>query len=182
MFMSGSLKGQHDSFLIDNNQRMERGLLPFLDCAYQGFASGDIHQDAWTVRYFEKRGLEFMCAQSFSKNMGLYRRREEHSNGRSLSPCSATLLASSSSSLGLLVWLVPVDYLYLCCWRSLKTGRVYSDIRVPCCNCNHDRPATCHRNGLRHLLSATTQAAGVDNGTIRAAVCVIAAAVVAFLG
>nr|CAD7423740.1 unnamed protein product [Timema monikensis] len=51
----------------------ERGLLPFLDCAYQGFASGDIHQDAWTVRYFEKRGLEFMCAQSFAKNMGLYK-------------------------------------------------------------------------------------------------------------
>nr|CAD7464184.1 unnamed protein product [Timema tahoe] len=50
----------------------ERSLLPFLDCAYQGFASGDIHQDAWTVRYFEKRGLEFMCAQSFAKNMGLY--------------------------------------------------------------------------------------------------------------
>nr|CAD7428304.1 unnamed protein product [Timema monikensis] len=38
----------------------ERGLMPFLDCAYQGFASGDIHQDAWTVRYFEKRGLEFI--------------------------------------------------------------------------------------------------------------------------
>nr|CAD7407512.1 unnamed protein product [Timema poppensis] len=53
----------------------ERGLLPFLDCAYQGFASGDIHQDAWTVRYFEKRGLEFMCAQSFAKNMGLYSER-----------------------------------------------------------------------------------------------------------
>ncbi|CAG2053773.1 unnamed protein product, partial [Timema podura] len=53
----------------------ERGLLPLLDCAYQGFASGDIHQDAWTVRYFEKRGLEFMCAQSFAKNMGLYSER-----------------------------------------------------------------------------------------------------------
>ncbi|CAL1286234.1 unnamed protein product, partial [Larinioides sclopetarius] len=53
----------------------ERRLFPFFDCAYQGIASGDLEKDAWPVRYFVSRGLELLCAQSFSKNMGLYSER-----------------------------------------------------------------------------------------------------------
>eukprot|EP00499_Haloplacidia_sp_CaronLabIsolate_P004112 CAMPEP_0196769406 /NCGR_PEP_ID=MMETSP1104-20130614/520_1 /TAXON_ID=33652 /ORGANISM="Cafeteria sp., Strain Caron Lab Isolate" /LENGTH=408 /DNA_ID=CAMNT_0042139501 /DNA_START=42 /DNA_END=1268 /DNA_ORIENTATION=- len=49
-----------------------RSLFPFFDCAYQGFASGDLDADAAAVRLFEAEGLEFFCAQSFAKNMGLY--------------------------------------------------------------------------------------------------------------
>ncbi len=41
----------------------------------QGFASGDLEKDAWTVRYFVERGFEIFCAQSFSKNFGLYNER-----------------------------------------------------------------------------------------------------------
>jgi len=50
-------------------------LFPFFDCAYQGFATGDLEIDAWAVRYFAGRGFEFFCAQSFSKNFGLYNER-----------------------------------------------------------------------------------------------------------
>lgn len=50
----------------------ERRLFPFLDCAYQGFASGDLGKDAWAVRYFVEQGFELFCAQSFAKNFGLY--------------------------------------------------------------------------------------------------------------
>ena len=32
----------------------KKSLLPFFDCAYQGFASGDLERDAWAVRYFIK--------------------------------------------------------------------------------------------------------------------------------
>ncbi|KAG8227200.1 hypothetical protein J437_LFUL003406 [Ladona fulva] len=53
----------------------ERKLFPFFDSAYQGFASGDVEKDAFAVRYFEKRGFEFVCAQSFAKNFGLYNER-----------------------------------------------------------------------------------------------------------
>jgi len=53
----------------------QRGLFPFFDSAYQGFASGDLEGDAWAVRYFDSRGFEFLCAQSFSKNFGLYNER-----------------------------------------------------------------------------------------------------------
>jgi len=53
----------------------ERDLFPFFDCAYQGFASGCLDTDAWAVRYFVSRGFELFCAQSFSKNFGLYNER-----------------------------------------------------------------------------------------------------------
>lgn len=49
-----------------------RFLFPFFDSAYQGFASGDLEKDAWAVRYFVSEGFELFCAQSFSKNFGLY--------------------------------------------------------------------------------------------------------------
>lgn len=52
-----------------------RKLFPLLDCAYQGFASGDLEADAQTCRYFVKRGFELFIAQSFSKNFGLYSER-----------------------------------------------------------------------------------------------------------
>ena len=54
----------------------EKKLFPFFDCAYQGFASGDLDQDAWSVRYFtDERNFEIFCSQSFSKNFGLYNER-----------------------------------------------------------------------------------------------------------
>lgn len=50
----------------------DKKLFPFFDIAYQGFASGDMEEDAWPVRYFVDRGIEMLIAQSFSKNLGLY--------------------------------------------------------------------------------------------------------------
>ncbi|KAJ3130870.1 Aspartate aminotransferase, cytoplasmic [Physocladia obscura] len=48
---------------------------PFFDCAYQGFASGDLDKDAWAVRHFVEQGFDMLIAQSFSKNFGLYSER-----------------------------------------------------------------------------------------------------------
>ena len=48
---------------------------PFFDCAYQGFASGDLANDAWAVQYFISQGFELCIAQSFAKNFGLYGER-----------------------------------------------------------------------------------------------------------
>jgi len=53
----------------------ERKLFPIMDCAYQGFASGDLMKDAWAVRYFVERGFELFACQSFAKNFGLYNER-----------------------------------------------------------------------------------------------------------
>lgn len=50
-------------------------LFPLFDSAYQGFASGDLNKDAFAVRLFADRGIEFICTQSFAKNFGLYNER-----------------------------------------------------------------------------------------------------------
>jgi aspartate/tyrosine/aromatic aminotransferase len=50
-------------------------LIPFFDSAYQGFASGDLHQDAKAIRYFLNEGFNMFVSQSFAKNMGLYGER-----------------------------------------------------------------------------------------------------------
>ncbi|KAK9142622.1 hypothetical protein Syun_012022 [Stephania yunnanensis] len=52
-----------------------KGLLPFFDSAYQGFASGSLDADAESVRMFVADGGELFAAQSYAKNMGLYGER-----------------------------------------------------------------------------------------------------------
>ncbi|KOB66201.1 Aspartate aminotransferase, partial [Operophtera brumata] len=52
-----------------------RKLFPFFDMAYQGFATGNVDNDAFAVRLFVKEGHQVTLAQSFAKNMGLYGER-----------------------------------------------------------------------------------------------------------
>ena len=52
----------------------ERGLLPYLDLAYQGFGEG-IDEDAYSVRALVAAGLSFFVANSFSKSMSVYGER-----------------------------------------------------------------------------------------------------------
>lgn len=51
-----------------------RELIPFLDMAYQGFAS-DIETDAHVVRLFANSGLSLLVSNSFSKSFSLYGER-----------------------------------------------------------------------------------------------------------
>jgi aspartate aminotransferase len=53
----------------------EKGLIPLFDCAYQGFATGLVDEDAFPIRHFVSKGFEVFSAQSFSKNLGLYNER-----------------------------------------------------------------------------------------------------------
>lgn len=52
----------------------DRGVLPLLDFAYQGFADG-IEEDAAGLRAFLHEGTELLVCSSFSKNFSLYRER-----------------------------------------------------------------------------------------------------------
>ena len=52
----------------------ERGLLPYLDLAYQGFGNG-IEADAHAVRALASAGVSFFIANSFSKSMSVYGER-----------------------------------------------------------------------------------------------------------
>ncbi|MFV0533767.1 MAG: amino acid aminotransferase [Cumulibacter sp.] len=52
----------------------ERGLVAFLDMAYQGFGAG-ITEDGAVIGKFAAAGLNFLAATSFSKNFSLYGER-----------------------------------------------------------------------------------------------------------
>lgn len=51
-----------------------RGLLPFVDMAYQGFGAG-LDADAFAPRELARRGIPALVANSFSKNFSLYGER-----------------------------------------------------------------------------------------------------------
>jgi len=53
----------------------ERKLIPLLDNAYQGYASGNLEKDGLSQKLFTESGMEFFIAQSFAKNFGLYGER-----------------------------------------------------------------------------------------------------------
>lgn len=52
----------------------ERGWIPFLDFAYQGFGAG-VDADRYAVSRFAALGGDYFVASSFSKNFGLYNER-----------------------------------------------------------------------------------------------------------
>ena len=52
----------------------DRGLVPFLDMAYQGFAEG-IREDALALNLFAASGMPFFVSSSFSKSFSLYGER-----------------------------------------------------------------------------------------------------------
>ncbi|CAN5335363.1 aspartate/tyrosine/aromatic aminotransferase [soil metagenome] len=52
----------------------ERGLIPYVDIAYQGFGDG-IDEDAFAIREMADAGIVFFVANSFSKSFSLYGER-----------------------------------------------------------------------------------------------------------
>jgi aspartate/tyrosine/aromatic aminotransferase len=52
----------------------DKGWIPFLDFAYQGFGEG-VEADRCGIEEFAATGIDFFVASSFSKNFGLYNER-----------------------------------------------------------------------------------------------------------
>jgi aspartate aminotransferase/aromatic-amino-acid transaminase len=52
----------------------EKGWIPFIDFAYQGFGEG-VEEDRCAIEEFAATGIDFIVASSFSKNFGLYNER-----------------------------------------------------------------------------------------------------------
>jgi len=53
----------------------DSGLVAFFDNAYQGFTGNTLEEDAYPLEAFGRAGVPLLCAQSFSKNFGLYGER-----------------------------------------------------------------------------------------------------------
>eukprot|EP00245_Coleochaete_scutata_P001620 TRINITY_DN11_c0_g1_i1.p1 TRINITY_DN11_c0_g1~~TRINITY_DN11_c0_g1_i1.p1 ORF type:complete len:489 (+),score=93.14 TRINITY_DN11_c0_g1_i1:132-1598(+) len=86
---------------------VEKGHVSFFDVAYQGFASGDLNQDASSVRRFVQRGMEMFVAQSYSKNLGLYAERIGAINVITSAPDVATRVKSQLKRLARPIWSNP---------------------------------------------------------------------------
>lgn len=65
---------QFEHWKILTDLVLEKGLLPLVDAAYQGFGDG-LDEDMAGVRYMVDRVPNMIIANSFSKNFGIYRER-----------------------------------------------------------------------------------------------------------
>jgi aspartate aminotransferase len=86
-----------------------RGLLPFIDMAYQGLGEG-LEADALGLRLFCAELPEVVCAVSCSKNFGLYRERVGALHVISATAKEADALLSQLVRLGRGLWSMPPDH------------------------------------------------------------------------
>ncbi|KIL69653.1 hypothetical protein M378DRAFT_184092 [Amanita muscaria Koide BX008] len=89
----------HEQWKTIANIMLEKKHFAFFDCAYQGFASGDLDNDAWAVRHFIDVGVPSLVCQSFAKNAGLYGERVGALHVVSLSGEASTRVKSQLSVL-----------------------------------------------------------------------------------
>ncbi len=88
---------------------VDRGLVPFLDLAYQGFADG-LDQDAYAVRAMLERVPEMIVASSCSKNFGLYRDRVGALTFVSSDAETAAIVSSQALNIVRTMYSLPPDH------------------------------------------------------------------------
>jgi aspartate aminotransferase len=86
-----------------------RGLLPFIDMAYQGLGDG-IDEDAFGLRLFAAELPELLCAVSCSKNFGVYRERTGSLHFIGVTPAAADAALSQLVRLARGIWSMPPDH------------------------------------------------------------------------
>ncbi|MDZ7644965.1 MAG: amino acid aminotransferase [Woeseiaceae bacterium] len=86
-----------------------RGLLPYVDLAYQGFAAG-LDEDAYGVRLLAGKVPEMIVATSCSKNFGLYRDRVGSLSVLSADAATADIVRSQAHNLVRTIYSMPPDH------------------------------------------------------------------------
>lgn len=88
---------------------LRRGLVPFVDVAYQGFGDG-LDEDVGGLRKLLAVVPEMLVASSFSKNFGLYRERTGALTVIAGTPAQAATAASQVCSAVRGMWSMPPDH------------------------------------------------------------------------
>lgn len=101
------LQPAHWSALADVLER--RGLLPFVDFAYQGLGD-DLETDATGLRILAARVPEMLLAISCSKNFGLYRERTGALIALASNAASAAAIASQQQRVARRMYSMPPDH------------------------------------------------------------------------
>ena len=105
---------------------VERELLPFIDMAYQGFAS-DVDQDAFIIRHLAARVPEMIVSNSCSKNFGLYRDRVGSLSVLCASAGNRDVVASQLSNIVRTIYSLPPDHGAAVVARILDDPGLHSD-------------------------------------------------------
>lgn len=92
---------------------IERGLIPFIDMAYQGFGEG-LDEDAAGVRLLASKMPEMLVATSCSKNFSVYRDRAGAAMLLGRNPDQADAAFSQLLSVGRSIWSMPPDHAAAC--------------------------------------------------------------------
>jgi aspartate aminotransferase len=86
-----------------------RGLVPFVDLAYQGFGD-DVETDVFGLRYLATRVPQMLLAVSCSKNFGLYRERTGALAIVASSPAIAGAIATHQARTARRMYSMPPDH------------------------------------------------------------------------
>lgn len=92
---------------------VERGLVPFVDLAYQGFGDG-LEEDATGVRLLASKVPEMLVAASCSKNFSVYRDRVGAAIVLARNPAEADIAIGQLGGLGRGIWSMPPDHAAAC--------------------------------------------------------------------
>jgi aspartate aminotransferase len=87
----------------------KRGIVPFVDLAYQGF-SASIEDDAFGVRLMTERVPEVVVVTSCSKNFGLYKERVGAVSVVAASAEQAKAVASNAANVARSIYSMPPDH------------------------------------------------------------------------
>lgn len=87
----------------------DRGLIPFIDIAYQGLGNG-LEADAQGTRRVVAAAEQAIVAQSCDKNFGLYRERTGTLFVKAGSPAAAELVFGNLLQLARCMWSMPPDH------------------------------------------------------------------------
>ena len=140
---------------------VDRGILPFIDIAYQGMGRG-LDEDAFGVRHMASEVPELLVAASNSKNMGLYRERTGATVFVGKSAEAAEIITSQGTRAARRIYSMPPAH------GAILAGMVLTD---PALNASWraELAELCERiNGLRGMLAEKLGAAtGQDFDFIR---------------
>jgi aspartate/tyrosine/aromatic aminotransferase len=87
----------------------ERGLIPFVDLAYQGLGNG-LEPDAAGTRLVVEAAAQALIAQSCDKNFGVYRERTGNLFVKGASAASIELIRGNLMVLARTMWSMPPDH------------------------------------------------------------------------
>jgi aspartate aminotransferase len=122
-----------------------RGLVPFIDLAYQGLAEG-LEQDAYGVRLMTERLPEVVVVASCSKNLGLYRERLGAASFVCATPDAAKLALGNASNVARGIYSMPPDH------GAAIVAQIFHDSALRALWVQELEAMRARLNGLRRLL------------------------------